>query len=64
MRYSCANRPCKLVGVSSLVAMRLNRIWWVVLMLLAAFLAVAWYDGGREEQRLIEQPVTLPEGAL
>ena len=47
-----------------MVAMRLNRIWWVVLMLLAAFLAVAWYDGGREEQRLIEQPATLPEGAL
>lgn len=24
-------------------------------------LAIAWWDGGREEQRLIVQPVTLPE---
>ncbi|WP_164549687.1 hypothetical protein [Altericroceibacterium xinjiangense] len=34
----------------------------VLLLLLIAFLAVAWYDGGREPQRLIEQPVRLPEG--
>lgn len=32
----------------------------VVLLL---FLLFAWYDGGREPQRMIEQPVELPEGA-
>jgi hypothetical protein len=26
-------------------------------------LAFAWIDGGREQQRMIEQTVTLPEGA-
>lgn len=36
----------------------------IVLSILAFFLlALAWYDGGREEQRMIEQPVTLPEQA-
>lgn len=43
--------------------MRLGKIWWFVLALLVLFLIVAWYDGGREEPRLIEQPVTLPENA-
>jgi len=33
-----------------------------MLALLVVLLAVAWYDGGREPQRLIEQPVELPEG--
>ena len=33
-----------------------------LLALLMLFLAIAWYDGGREPQRLIEQPVALPEG--
>lgn len=31
-----------------------------LLVLLVLFLLVAWYDGGREPQRLIEQPVELP----
>lgn len=45
--------------------MRLNKkVWLTVLTVLALFLALAWYDGGREEQRLIEQPVALPETAL
>jgi hypothetical protein len=42
--------------------MRLNKISLGVLVLLVLFLAVVWYDGGREPQRLIEQPVELPEG--
>lgn len=40
--------------------MRLRKIWLGVLVLLVLFLAVVWYDGGREPQRLIEQPVDLP----
>ena len=40
--------------------MRLNKIWLGVAVLLVLFLAVVWYDGGREPQRLIEQPVELP----
>lgn len=35
----------------------------ITLFLLAMVLALAWYDGGREEQRLITQPVELPEDA-
>lgn len=42
--------------------MRRNKIWLGAAGLLVLFLAVAWYDGGREPQRLIEQPVELPEG--
>lgn len=42
--------------------MRLNKIRLGLLVLLVLFLALAWYDGGREPQRLIEQPVELPEG--
>ena len=44
------------------MAMRLNKIWLGAAVLLVLFLLVAWYDGGREPQRLIEQPVELPEG--
>ena len=43
-----------------LVAMRLNKVWLGAAVLLVLFLIVAWYDGGREPQRLIEQPVELP----
>ena len=42
--------------------MRLRKIWLGVLVLLVLFLAVVWYDGGREPQRLIEQPVELSPG--
>jgi len=42
--------------------MRLNKIWLGAAVLLVLLLAVVWYDGGREPQRLIEQPVELPEG--
>lgn len=44
------------------VAMRLNKLQQALLVLLLLILALAWYDGGREPQRLIEQPVELPEG--
>jgi len=42
--------------------MRLNKISLGAVVLVILFLIVAWYDGGREPQRLIEQPVELPEG--
>lgn len=41
------------------MAMRLNRFGKVVLGLLVVLLLFAWYDGGREPQRMIEQPVVL-----
>ena len=44
------------------MAMRLDKIRLLMLALLVLFLALVWYDGGREPQRLIEQPVELPEG--
>ena len=47
-----------------MVAMRLNKIWLGAAVLLVLFLIVAWYDGAREPQRLIEQPVELPAGTL
>ncbi len=43
------------------MAMRLTKVQMALLALLIVFLAIAWYDGGREPQRLIEQPVELPE---
>jgi hypothetical protein len=42
--------------------MRLNKFSYGLLALLVLFLVVTWYDGGREPQRLIEQPVELPPG--
>ena len=45
------------------MAMRLDKVRLVLLALVVLFLALVWYDGGREPQRLIEQPVELPEGA-
>lgn len=42
------------------VAMSRKTIRLVLAVLLVLFLALAWYDGGREPQRLIEQPVDLP----
>ena len=42
--------------------MRLDKVRLIVLALVILFLALVWYDGGREPQRLIEQPVELPEG--
>lgn len=42
--------------------MRLRNLWVVVVVLVAIVLVVAWIDGGREEQRMIVEPVDLPEG--
>ena len=42
--------------------MRLDKVRLVLLALVVLFLALVWYDGGREPQRMIEQPVELPEG--
>ena len=41
------------------MAMRLSKFRLALLALLGLILAIAWYDGGREPQRLIEQPVEL-----
>jgi hypothetical protein len=43
--------------------MRLNTTGKIVLGLLLAILLWAWIDGGREPQRLIREPVTLPGAA-
>ena len=43
------------------MAMRLDKVRLILLALLVLCLALIWYDGGREPQRLIEQPVDLPE---
>ena len=42
--------------------MRLDKVRMILLALLVLVLALVWYDGGREPQRLIEQPVALPGG--
>jgi len=41
--------------------MKLRDLWPALLALLVLVLVVAWIDGGREEQRLIVEPVALPE---
>ena len=40
-----------------------NRILTALALVIVAVLAFAWIDGGRETQRMIEEPVDLPEGA-
>ena len=35
----------------------------IILVLLLGLLVLAWIDGGREEGRLIVEPVTLPDAA-
>lgn len=37
-----------------------TKVAWAGFALLAGLLALAWFDGGREEQRMIVQPVELP----
>ena len=39
-----------------------NTILLALLALLAAAIALAWYDGGRQEQRMIVQPVAVASG--
>jgi hypothetical protein len=38
-----------------------KRILIVLAVIAVAVLAFAWIDGGREQQRMIEQPVPMPE---
>ena len=40
-----------------------RRLLTITAVIVVAVLAFAWIDGGREQQRMIEQPVPLPEGA-
>ena len=40
-----------------------KRILAALVLVLIALVAFAWIDGGREEPRLIEEPVNLPEAA-
>ncbi|OJU59031.1 MAG: hypothetical protein BGO08_04970 [Altererythrobacter sp. 66-12] len=47
-------------GLTNTVAMSRKTIRLVLAVLLVLFLALAWFDGGREPQRLMEQPVDLP----
>ena len=37
-------------------------LWTGAVAILVLGLAYAWIDGGREQQRMIEQRVDLPEG--
>jgi hypothetical protein len=39
-----------------------KRILIALAAILIAALGLAWYDGGREPQRLMTEPVDLPEG--
>ena len=47
-----------------MVAMRLRNVWVVLVVLVVIVLVIAWIDGGREEPRLIVEPVDLPEGSF
>ena len=40
-----------------------RRLLTLIALIAVAVIAFAWIDGGREQERLIEQPVPLPEGA-
>jgi hypothetical protein len=40
-----------------------KRILAALVLVLVAVLVFAWIDGGREEPRMIEEPVALPESA-
>jgi len=43
--------------------MRSRKVRLGLLVLLVLILLVAWIDGGREPQRMIEQPVDVAAGA-
>ena len=40
-----------------------KRILTLIAIAVVVVIAFAWIDGGREQQRMIEQPVSLPKGA-
>lgn len=73
MAYSCANRAGKVIwqsvlgartktGMCCKVSKRL--IFMLIAMGLLVLLLVAWFDGGRVEQRMIVEPVNVPENTL
>jgi hypothetical protein len=45
------------------VSGRLMSIVAIILVLILGLLLLAWVDGGREEDRLIVEPVTLPNAS-
>lgn len=65
MAYNCATRLCNVRDGNekalSPVAMRLRNLWPALLLFILVILVFAWIDGGREEQRMIVEPVELPE---
>lgn len=40
-----------------------RRLLTTLAVIVVAVLAFAWVDGGREQQRMIERTIDLPEGA-
>jgi hypothetical protein len=50
------------LGRDSNLATGRKRILIALAVVLIAALGLAWYDGGREPQRLMTEPVDLPEG--
>lgn len=40
---------------------RTKTFGWALAAIVLLVLAVAWFDGGREQQRLIVEPVAVPE---
>lgn len=44
--------------------MRLRNLWTIMAAVLALLLALAWYDGGLEQQRMIVEPIETPAGLL
>lgn len=43
-----------------MVIMGRKKIWIVLAVVVFVVLGLIWFDGGQQEQRIIEQPVVLP----
>ena len=46
------------------VMMHRRKIGMGIAVILVALLALAWFDGGRQEVRLIEQPVNMGQATM
>lgn len=59
-------RPCatRETGNCCKVSKRQMFLTGAIALAVLLLLAVAWLDGGREEQRMIVEPVALPEKTL
>ena len=44
------------------VAMRLRKFWIAILVIVLIVVTLAWIDAGRQEQRMVVEPVALPKG--